>query len=528
MTTAEQVPPPTVKKKGFLDTIERFGNAIPNITVLIFFAFLICLILSFILSKFDFDYIHPLTHEKIVIVNQMTEQGLLNLITGLVGNFMGFPPLGITIVATLGIGIAEASGFLQAILKKLLRITPRKALTPLVAFVAVVSHVASDSAYVFLMPIAALMYYNYGRHPLAGIAAAFAGLAGGFSASFLPSNIDPIMQGFTQDAAHIVDPTYSVNVLSNYFVSLGGTIGVIGMCWLITDKWVEPRLNRNIPIAFGEQKGSVKEMTYMTPLEIKAFRFAMLSLLLLAGGLTLWAYPESSILRFEGSLTSNKSPLMNMIVPILLVFFSVPGIIYGYITGKFKSSNDIVKSMEGILTTLISFFVFAFVCAQFLYIFKVSNIGTLLAFSGADLLKSLALPSGITIIGVIILTGLLNILITSASAKWSVMAPVLVPMLMAVGISPELTQASFRISDSAVNVATPMFPFYPLIISYCQKYFKGTGVGTLSSMMIPYTLGLLLVLTATLFIFWGFEIPLGIGSQFHWSPPDTQVLNAMP
>lgn len=528
MAKTEQTPAPAANKRSFLDTIERFGNAIPNITVLIFCAFLICLVLSYFLSHIDFDYIHPLTNEKIVVINQLNEEGMLKLITGLVGNFMGFPPLGITIVATLGIGIAEASGFLQAILKKLLRITPKKALTPLVAFVAVVSHVAADSAYVFLMPIAALMYYNYGRHPLAGIAASFAGLAGGFSASFLPSNIDPIMQGFTQDAAHIIDPTYSVNVLSNYFVSLGGTIGVIGICWLITDKWVEPRLNRTIPIEFGEQKGSLSDMTYMSPVETKAFRFAMLSLLLLAGGLTLWAYPADSMLRFEGSLTSNKSPLMSMIVPILLLFFAVPGIIYGYVTRTFKNTNDVVKSMEGILTTLLSFFVFAFFCAQFLYIFKISNIGTLLAFSGADLLKSLHLPSGITVLGVIILTGLLNILITSASAKWSVMAPVLVPMLMAVGISPELTQASFRISDSAVNVATPMFPFYPLIISYCQKYFKDTGVGTLSSMMIPYTLGLLVVLTATLFIFWGLEIPLGIGSQFHWAPPEGAIQAVAP
>ncbi|MFC0180082.1 AbgT family transporter [Thorsellia kenyensis] len=516
--TTDNANPPTMQKGSFLDTIERVGNKIPNITVLIFFAFLICLFLSYFLSKISFSYIHPLTNEPIAVINQLSEQGMLDLINKLVSNFMGFPPLGITIVATLGIGIAEGSGFLQALLKKLLRITPKKALTPLVAFVAVVSHVASDSAYVFLMPIAALMYYNYGRHPLAGIAASFAGLAGGFSASFMPSTIDPIMQGLTQSAANIIDPNYSVNVLSNYFVSLGGTIGVIGVCWVVTDKWVEPRLNRNIPITYGENKGSTEEMTYMSKQEAKGFRYAMLSFIGLCIGLTLWAYPQDSLLRFEGSLTSNQAPIMSMIVPIIFIFFALPGIVFGYVTGKFKNTNDIVKSMESILTTLISFFVFAFFCAQFLYMFKVSNIGTLLAFSGADMLRSLDLPSGVTIVGVIILTGILNILITSASAKWSVMASVLVPMLMAVGISPELTQASFRISDSAINVATPMFPFYPLLISYCQKYFQGTGVGTLCSMMIPYSIGLLLVLTATLFIFWGFEIPLGIGSQYHWSP----------
>lgn len=509
-----------IKKKGFLNAVERFGNTMPSVTMLFIYALVICWVLSFLLSFIDFDYYLP-SHvigeapQKIEVLNLFTYDRIVTFIISTVKNFMSFPPLGITIVATLGIGIAEKSGFINTSLKKLLSFISPRFLTPTVAFVAVVAHIVSDSAYVVLMPVAALMFYAKGRHPLAGISTAFAGLAGGFSASFLPSKIDPIMQSFTQDAARIVNPTYDVNVLANYFLSFGSTFGVILVCWYITEKIVEPWLNKNCPLDNQISTQETKELSVVTDLDKKGFRWAGLSIIAMIVLITVLLIPESSPLRApDGSMTSSQAGIMQMIVPLIFIFFAVPGIIFGFITKSFTSSNDVVKAMEEIIKSLIPFIVFAFFAAQFLYSFNVSNIGKLIALAGADMLTTLKFPAELTVLLVIALVGIVNILITSATSKWAIMAPVLVPMLMAVGISPELTQAAFRISDSAVNVATPMFPFYPLIIMYCARYYTKAGVGTLCSMMIPYTAGLFLVLTATLYLFWWFNIPLGFESSY--------------
>lgn len=507
------------KKKGFLNRVERIGNVMPDVTMLFIYALIICWGLSYLLSLISFDYYHPVTREKVAINNLFQYREIVLFVQGAVKNFINFPPLGITIVATLGIGIAESSGFIKTALKKMLSFISPRMLTPAVVFVGVVSHLASDSAYVILMPVSAMMFYASGRHPLAGIAAAFAGLAGGFTASYTPSIIDPIMQSFTQEAAQIMAPGYSVNVLSNYFVSLGGTFGVIFVCWFITGKIVEPWLNKNYPIAEGISLEEEHDLDKITSAEHKAFRISGLVVLLMGICLFLLLWPENSPLRApDGSMTSPQAPIMQIVIPLLFIFFAVPSIIYGYMTGSFTSSSDVIKAMENITKSLIPFIVFSFFAAQFLYSFQHSNLGTLLALSGAELLRTLQMPSSLTVFGVIILTAIINIMITSASSKWAIMAPVLVPMLMAVGISPELTQAAFRVSDSAMNVSTPMFPFYPLILMYCQKYYKNAGIGTLCSMMLPFTAGLLIVLTSTLYLFWAFDIPIGFDSGYTWQP----------
>lgn len=300
------------------------------------------------------------------------------------------------------------------------------------------------------MPVSAYIFYKTGKHPLAGIAAGFAGLAGGFTASYTPSIIDPILAGFTETGARVLDPTYSVNVLCNFFYSFASTFAVIGCCWYVTDKIVEPRLKKSMPIDVAQQDESSETLTAK---ETKAFKVANYSMLALVAVVVALMVPENSLFRApDGSLTSPQAPAMQVIVPLLLVFFALPGLVYGFVSQRFQSAKDVTKSMENITASLISFIVFAFFCAQFLYCFGKSNIGSLIALSGAEALKAINLPGQVTILGVILLTACLNLIITSASSKWAILAPVLVPMLMAVGLSPELTQAAFRISDSAVNV----------------------------------------------------------------------------
>lgn len=498
----------------FLQKIEYIGNKLPDLTILFIIMTFIVLIVSYLLSFVNFNYIHPGTKEKIAIINMLEINQLITLLTKMENNFVNFPPLGIVIVSVLGIGIAEGSGFIKTMLIKLLVIINKRNVVPVVIIVAICCHIASDAVYVVLMPISALIFYTLGRHPIAGISTAFAGLSGGFAASYTPSIVDPIMQKFTQDAARLIEPSYDVNVLCNYFLFLGATFSVIIGCWFVTNKIIEPFLWKNCPI----DTSNIKDIKFETisKKENRAFKIAFFIFILLCILLAIALYPQNSLFRSttSGSLTSRDAPIMQMIVPLLFLFLAIPGYIYGTLSGNFKTSKDIVVSMCKHVESLITFIVFSFFCAQFLYIFNNSNIGILAALSGAEFIKSLNTPPQITILGIIILTAILNLFITSATSKWAILASIFVPMLMLVGISPELTQAAFRISDSAMNVATPMFAFYPLIISYCQVYYKKTGTGTLLSIMIPYSIALLIILTITLYLYWWFNIPLGFDSGY--------------
>lgn len=500
-----------------LKKIEQIGNKLPNVSILFFYALILVLLLSCGLSFIDFPY-HLIQKdgsagEQIVIKNFLSLPNFLEFLSASVKNFINFPPLAITLVVAFGIGIAEQGGFLKTALLKVSAFIPKSLVVPAVLLLSIASHLIADGAYVFLMPIAAMLFYSAGRHPVAGIATAFAGLAGGFTASFTPSVIDPIMQSFTQNAAHILDTSIQVHVLCNYFVSLGGVVGVMLLCWFVCDKIIEPFLQKNLPIDMPQSQEEE-----ITPLQNKALLYALISIVCFVSIIIILAIPQDSILRgSHGSLSEKDAFLIKALVPILFLIFAIPGFIFGKITKTISSLQDVFKAMEETTKPLIGFLVFCFVCGQFLYIFNQSNLSKLLAISGAEFLKSLALPSGVTIFGIIVLTGILNLFITSATSKWSVLAPVFVPMLMLLGISPELTQAAFRVSDSAINVVTPLFPFYPLIISYCQKYCSKTGVGTLSSIMLPYSIALMIALTGTLYLFWFLEIPLGFESHYTYT-----------
>lgn len=504
---------------GVLAFIERLGNRVPDITILFIGAFIIVCIISAILSTMTFGYVNPATGKQLQIINMLSPQSLITLMSKMVTNYSGFPPLAMVIVATLGVGIAEGSGYLNIALRKLLSITPQKAITPVVILVGMLSHLGPDSGYVIIIPIAAYMFYASGKHPLAGIAASFAGIAGAFAANYTPSAIDPVIQGFTQSAAQIIDPTYLVNVLCNFYYAFIATFIVIPTCWFITDRIVEPWLWKMYPLDESLQVEH-NASTAITPRENRAFFLATGFLVLMAIGLVWGLLPADSPWRApDGTIANFKAPIMQSIVALIFLFTGGIGIVYGIAAGTFKSTKDFTKSMEDITHTLVQLIVFYFFAAQFLYAFNASQIGALLAISGAEFLQSLALPPQLTIFGIIFFVALLNLIITSASAKWAILAPIFVPMLMGVGIAPELTQVAFRVSDSAVNVVTPMFAFYPLIITYCQKYVKESGIGTLSSMMLPYTIGLLISLTIVLYLMWAFDIPLGLQASYIYPRP---------
>lgn len=517
------------KEQGFaqrmLDRLEWAGNKLPDPALLFVWGLVGTWILSWLLSGVSFAEIDPRTispenpgGSPIQVLNQMTPAALAGFLAGMVKTFTDFHPLGIVLVALLGVGVADHGGFINACIKGLLSFTPRRLLTPMLILVAIVSHTAADAGYVLVIPLGGVIFYAAGRHPLAGIAAAFAGVSGGFSANFIVSGIDPLLSGLTQSGANVLDPDYAVNPLCNYYFTGLSSFVIVGLGWLLTDRVIEPRLASTVV------DGDPSEMPKMETLsrrESRACLAALVSMALGLLGLYLWAAPDASALRAtDGSLTSYRpmAPLMGALVPLIFFLFLIPGIVYGYLAGTFQTHRDVVKSMSKSMSTMGYYLVMVFFAALFIDAFGKSNIGALLALKGAAVLKGMDAPGSVTIVGIVLLSASVNLLVGSASAKWALLAPIFVPMLMSVGLSPELTQAAYRVGDSTTNIITPMMPYFPLVVVFAQRYVKGSGIGTIASLMLPYSLTFLALWTVFLLVYWQLGIPLGVSAGYVYPP----------
>lgn len=495
-----------------LDKVEVVGNKLPDPAIIFFFCLIVVWVLSAIMSQFAWDAIDPRTGEALVVQNLLTGDSLADFLSRMVTIFTGFAPLGVVLVAMLGVGVAEHSGFISAGLKRMLDATPRTLLTPMVVLVAIVSHTATDAGYVLVIPLAGVIFYAMGRHPLAGIAAAFAGVSGGFCANFIPSAIDPLLQSFTQEAARIIDPSIQVNPLNNWFFNSASSLLIVSIAWYLTDKVIEPRLK---DVKVDGNSSDIPKFEELSKKQIKALRVSSFVMLMGVVALVAILVPESSPMRdANGDLTSFQAPIMQSIVPIIFLLFLLPGVVYGYMAGVYTSSKDMIYSMTKAMNGMSYYIVMAFFCALFIDAFGKSNLGALLAIEGAQLLQALQLPSMVTIVGIIFLTAFVNLFVGSSSAKWALLGPIFVPMLMQLNISPDLTQIAYRIGDSSSNIITPLMPYFPLVVIYCQRYVKGTGIGTLLSLMLPYSICIILAWTVFLLLYWTLGIPLGIQASY--------------
>jgi len=501
-----------------LNFIEVAGNKLPDPAIL--FALLLALvwIISWAMSGVVFDEVDPRTGQAIEIRNLLAPAALTDFMAKMVNIFVTFPPLGVVLVAMLGLGVAEYTGFINAGLRKILAVTPKVLLTPVLIGVGILSHIAVDAGYVLVIPLGAVIFYAAGRHPLAGIAAAFAGVSGGFSATFfVPSSLDPLLAGLTQVAARLsTDPAAAsivINPLNNYYFTTASTFLVILVGWFLTDKVIEPRLKKT---AIDGDPAGLPTMDPLQPNEVKGLRWAVLAMAASLALLLLSLMPEGSAWRAPntGELTHSSAPLMQSIVALIFIFFLIPGVVYGYVAGTAKNHRDIVKGMSHAMSGMGYYVVMAFFCAQFIFAFGQSNLGAVIALKGALWLKEMAFPMGITLAGIVFLSATVNLFIGSASAKWALIAAVMVPMLMELGVSPDMTQAAYRVGDSSTNIITPLLPYFPLIIVFCRKYVQSTGIGTLIALMLPYSLSLIVLWTMFLLGFWALEIPLGIGSAY--------------
>lgn len=498
-----------------LGAIERIGNRLPDPAVLFALLMLVVWLLSWWLSTLSWDVIDPRTKAPLVVDNLLDGQSFGQFMARLWRVFIEFPPLGTVIVAMIGIGVADASGLINAGLRELLGVTARQILTPMVVAVGLLSHAAVDAGYVLVIPLGAVIFYTAGRHPLAGLAAAFAGVSGGFSACFVPTSIDPLLAGITQSAAQIIDPAIQVNTLNNWGFAAASSVLIVFLGWFVTDRIVEPYLQRTTAV-----DGDMSGMPVLEPLSAAERRGLATALALMGLGLLLLylsAAPSDSFWRApppDGTLTAAAAPLMQSIVALIFFLFLVPGIAYGAITGSFKTHRDVIAAMTRAMSGLGYYLVMAFFAAHFINAFVTSNLGALLALEGAEWLRTLGLPNMVTMVGIIALTGFVNLFIGSASAKWALLAPIFVPMLMGLGISPDVTQAAYRIGDSSTNIITPLLPYFPLIVLFCTRYVKSTGIGTVVAMMLPYSITFLIAWSLFFIGYWALGLPLGIGASY--------------
>ena len=484
-------------KKGLLskllDLVERAGNKLPDPLSLFFILSALVLIASWALSSMGLQVTHPSDGSVIAVQNLLNGAGIQRILGEMVKNFSGFPPFAVVLVSMLGIGVADKSGLISASLKKLVTIVPSSLLPATLVFGGIMSNIASDAGYIVLTPLGAVLFAAFGRHPIAGLTAAFAGVSGGFSANLLLSSLDPLLGGLSTKAAQLMDPSYNVLPTANYYFMIASTFIITIIGTFVTTKIVEPRLG-----AWSGIKGSDNSMTEITANEKKGLLFAGLYALLFCSVLLWLTLPAQALLK---DATGTLKPFYDSIVPLIMVFFMGAGIIFGLCSGSIKSDKDVNKMLSESMGGLGSYIVLAFIAAQFVAYFAWSNIGIVVAINGAGFLKEIGLTGLPLLISFIVVTAFLNIFMGSASAKWAIMAPVFIPMFMMLGYSPELVQNSYRIGDSVTNIISPLLPYFPIIIAFGRKYKPDLGVGTLVSLMLPYSLTFFVAWTC-LFVLW--------------------------
>ena len=414
----------------------------------------------------------------------------------------------------VGIGVAEVSGLIGAVMRLLVLKSPRALLTPVVVFCGVLSNAASEVGYVLLVPLAALIFKAAGRHPVLGLAAAFAGVSGGYSANFVLGTIDPLLAGLSQEAAQIIDPNYTVSPASNYYFMFLSTFLITALGWWVTEKLVAPRLEANGGAELDGDGGDDADEAIkpLAPGEKRGLKFAFVAFVLFTG-LLLWGLlPGDGFLRDPVTGGVLHSPFLKGIVAIIFFFGVGLGVAYGIGAGTVRSDRDVIKGMSQQMSTLGGYMVLVFFAAQFVAFFNWTNLGLIFAVEGAQVLKAAGLHQVPLLLSFILLSAVINLVMGSASAKWALMAPVFIPMFMLLGYPPELIQIAYRVGDSVTNVISPMMSYFALIIAFVQRYISRAGIGTLVSLMLPYSITFLIGWSIMFVVWLMLGWPVGPGS----------------
>lgn len=501
----------TMRKKSWvdkmLDGIEHAGNKLPDpITLFTILAGLV-LLLSWVLSVFGVSAVQPGTDNVIEVKNLLSQEGIILILTQMVSTFTGFAPLGLVIVTMIGIGLAEQTGLISAVMKKLVMSAPAKLIVPFIIFTGLVGNIAADAAFIILPPIAAMIFMSIGRNPLAGLIITYAAVAGGFSANILISSIDVLLLGITESAAHIADPAYTGRATMNYYFLIVSTFLLVGIGTWVAKKFTEPR--------FGVFEGKIEKLEPLTVLEKRGLKWAGIVTLVYVIVLAITVIPSNGLLRDPETGGFLNSPFMSGIVPIMLFFFLLPGLAYGIAAKEVKNDKEVAEKIFKSIADMAPFIVLAFAASQMIAFFNWSNIGSILAIKGAELLQALNFTGLPMMIGFVLICAFVNLLIASASAKWALLAPIFVPMFLYLGYSPAITQMAYRVGDSITNPITPMLPYFAILLSFAKRYDKNIGMGTLISALLPFSVFFAIGWILLFAIWFLLGLPLGPGDYIY-------------
>jgi len=532
----------------FLNAVEWLGNLLPHPVTLFALFCLGVILISGLADFFEWKVADPRDQSGetlITAISLMNADGLRRIIANLVTNFTNFAPLGTVLVALLGVGVAEHSGliktsirgivlkalsirpntdsnsFIVRMIKKPIAfvLQPKILVTVAIVFSGIISNTASELGYVVLVPLGAVVFLALGRHPLAGLAAAFAGVSGGYSANLLLGTIDPLLAGLTQEAARLIAPEYVVHAAVNYYFMALSVFVITFAGTYVTVYIVEPKLGPYDRSIAMEELDDTEGMEPLTPLEKKGLFWTFISVVIMFTILGIGVIPEWGVLRNPDAtmFPANISPFLNGIVAFIFIGFIIPGIVYGKITGTIKSERDVIDGMAKSMSTLGLYIVIVFFAAQFVAYFGWTNLGQIVAVTGANLLNDAGMTGPLVFVGFIFISGFVNLMLGSASAQWAVTAPIFVPMLMLIGYSPEVIQAAYRIGDSVTNIITPMMSYFGLILAFANKYDRNLGIGTIISMMLPYSI-FFFIGWSLLFYIWifGLGMPPGPGAEIYF------------
>ncbi len=511
------------RSSGVLGWIERTGNRLPDPVFIFLYLIAALIAVSVVASLAGLSALHPSQRDAsgapllIAASSLLAPENIRRLWADMPQTFTAFHPLGYVLVVMLGAGVAERSGLFAAAMRATVHAASRKLLTPMVALVAMMGNLAADAAYVVLIPLAGILYAAANRHPIAGIAAAFAGVSGAFSANLLPGQLDALLFGITEAAAEALVPTWDANIVGNWYFIAGMTVVFLPVIWYVTDRVIEPRLGDP---AAGVQTVDADDAGPIDALHRRALLHAGIAALAVV---LLWALflfgPGTPLLDRDGIGPARLSPFFRSLVAGFCVLFLACGWAYGRVAGTVHSHRDIVRMMQEAMAELAYYLVLAFAAAHFIAMFAWSNLGLIIAVHGAEAIRASDLPAPMLLAMIVLLTAGVNLFIGSASAKWALLAPVLVPMMMMLGISPEATTAAYRVGDGATNIVTPLMVYFPLILTFCQRWRADFGLGSLVATMLPFALALLGVGVVLTVIWIALGIPLGPAAPVHFVLP---------
>lgn len=518
---SQSIAAPKSAMQKFLDVVEKVGNKVPHPAVIFLILIAIVVVLSQLLhmlgTSISYQVLNPETHKLETATTSakslLTADGIRFMYERLIPNFMSFTAVGLMIVAMVGAGVAEEAGLVKALIRKLVLVSPPRALTYIMAFVGIMSSIAADAGYLVLIPLAGAAFISVGRHPLAGLALGFAGVASAFTVNMLIKPLDAVLVEFTNDAIHLVNPNVSIGLTSNLWFSIASVVVLTGLIAFITEKTIEPRLGvykpENSAAKDGDQPaGGSAELSAD---ESRGLRYALFALLGTVVVFALLTLPSGAPLRNPdtGALIGDL-PFMNGLIALIMILFLATGAAYGIGSGSMRNVTDIIKAIEKALSGLGSLIFLFLIISQFVAYFNYSNMGTILAVKMADVLRDSNIGPLWLLIGFIVVVAIVDLLITGAIAKWAIFAPIFVPLLMKLGVAPEAVLAAYRVGDLPINSITPLNAYFALVVGFAQKYVRNAGVGTVVALMLPYVIWLLVVWTVLFAAWYLLGLPWGI------------------